>query len=111
MKRCFICGTLKDLTVHHIVPKRIHTKIAKKDNQLPVCKKCHMGIHNATGKLYPGHRLWHTIAKKAAKLSNPNQWQNFLREVIQISIVERSHSILLYKEFLEFQEWKKERGY
>ena len=36
--RCWICGSYKDLTLHHALPQ--HLK-ARNNVLIPICKKCH----------------------------------------------------------------------
>ena len=53
--RCELCGRLKKLTKHHLVPRAVHTKkryvnrFGKKEMRqrgLMICKDCHAGIHD-----------------------------------------------------------------
>ena len=51
---CALCGTDKQITYHHLIPKTCHkNKWFKKnfdmtdmrERQIPVCRKCHSFIH------------------------------------------------------------------
>lgn len=45
--KCAICGSSKNLQVHHIVPIQIiPTLKLDNDNLIAVCEKCHREIHN-----------------------------------------------------------------
>lgn len=41
---CWICGTKKDLTLHHTIPKRY---FPKKNVLIPLCERCHKNINSA----------------------------------------------------------------
>jgi NAD-dependent SIR2 family protein deacetylase len=52
---CALCGTDKQITYHHLIPKTCHKNkwfkknfemIDMRERQIPVCRKCHSFIHN-----------------------------------------------------------------
>lgn len=54
-ENCELCGRLKELTFHHLIPKTLHTnKYFKKiydskymkSNGLNLCSDCHKNIHS-----------------------------------------------------------------
>jgi hypothetical protein len=53
--RCELCGRLKRLTRHHLIPRRVHrkkrfqTRFGEKEmheRSLMICKECHAAIHD-----------------------------------------------------------------
>lgn len=108
VKRCFICGlTDQETTIqnHHIVPNRIKTRIQKQNNILPVCEKCHVGIHNSGSRLLPGTKHWNIIRKRASYVRNNKDFNELLRFSIQITIIDKLNDIKMYHEFLEYKEF------
>lgn len=105
---CFICGKTDQETKienHHIVPNRIKTKVIKKNNIMPVCEKCHHGIHNSGGRLLPHTKHWDALKKLARQVKNNKDFNNLIRTSIQMTIIDKLHDIQMYHEFLEYKEW------
>ena len=51
-KICSICGTIKDICVHHIDENRNNNS---KENLLVVCRGCHTSLHAKNNKLWVKH--------------------------------------------------------
>lgn len=52
-KTCYICGEKKNIDVHHIDGCRKNNRLK---NLIPVCRYCHMGIHEAR----KNYEHWHS---------------------------------------------------
>lgn len=49
-KYCIICGSSKNLTLHHIKPIKDYPELKYRyDNLRPICKKCHKNLHEYEG--------------------------------------------------------------
>ena len=51
---CAICGRLKNLHIHHIIPYR-YTKDNSLSNLIPLCSRCHKWFENITWKIIDEH--------------------------------------------------------
>jgi len=48
--RCVLCGSSRNLNVHHIFPRKFHKDLQKDlDNLVVVCPGCHFRIHKDIG--------------------------------------------------------------
>lgn len=50
--KCLICGERENIDVHHIDGNRTNNRL---ENLIPVCRYCHIGIHEAR----PNYEHWH----------------------------------------------------
>jgi 5-methylcytosine-specific restriction endonuclease McrA len=55
VQRCELCGRIKSLTKHHLIPRAVHSKkrylhrhgkTALQHQSLMLCRQCHDGIHD-----------------------------------------------------------------
>lgn len=52
--KCIICGSNKNLTVHHVIPCKNYERLyTNKDNLIVVCQKCHNQYHTKYSKVNP----------------------------------------------------------
>lgn len=105
---CFVCGLTEEETQidnHHIVPNNIKTKIQKHNNILPVCKKCHAGIHNSGSRLMPGTKHWKILKHKAMQVKSYRDFNKLIRFSIQLTIIDKLNDIRMYHEFLDYKEF------
>ena len=65
-KECFICGTHKDLDIHHIKQcKSYNEEYYNPNNLIVICTKCHKAYHAA----YPDHVNAKTFMKYTKDIS------------------------------------------
>ncbi len=68
-KKCWMCGKIRELTEHHIVPKSLRRLVPKlNDHTIDVCWSCHNKIHLLLPKFFSdgsykwkGSEDWETI--------------------------------------------------
>ncbi len=56
-KKCYVCGSEKNLTIHHIKPK---SRGGSNDinNFIPLCRSCHDDFHKFLNKVEKGTHDW-----------------------------------------------------
>lgn len=102
-KICFICGTYgtenNHIVRHHVVPKKILS--TSQNITISLCNKCHCAIHHRHGGLFPNKKQW---KKVQSIVKNNTNYNNIIKNVIDITIVKSLRPIMDYRRFLDYQE-------
>ena len=56
LKKCETCGSMEDLTLHHIIPKRVLKKMKPEERdgkKILLCRKCHNLADKMAEAIYP----------------------------------------------------------
>jgi len=81
-ERCELCGRIKPLTFHHLIPRSLHKKrtvqarfdkTERVSRGLWICRLCHRQIH----RLYSRRRLAEELNSREALVSEP-EMEKFL---------------------------------
>lgn len=62
---CALCGCVRPLTFHHLVPKKLHRRAffqknvsrAERSAGIDICRICHDGIHDRYDEMTLGRKL------------------------------------------------------
>ena len=72
---CALCGEYRDLTFHHLVPRKLHRRdrfrrrfsADERDSGLSICRTCHSGLH----RIYDEATLAESFRSRETILSDP----------------------------------------
>lgn len=84
--RCAKCGWHGFTDPHHIVPRRYEKTVAITENQIPLCRACHMMAHDYPETFrvhyidvkFPGRRL---MLEAVARVPGKVQWDEVYKKL------------------------------
>lgn len=65
-KPCALCGACRQLTFHHLIPRKLHRRTGFKKNYsredlnkgIDICQPCHRGLHKLYDEMALGKRFY-----------------------------------------------------
>jgi hypothetical protein len=82
LQECLMCGSTKDLTLHHVIPKSM---LPKRNVLVPLCVEHKDLVHPIVKQIYLPKKLRHKISKVKKQVDNLTKCVTSLRNDIDFN--------------------------